>query len=226
MEPFTRHTGVILPIDRANVDTDALIPKQYLKAIGRTGFGANLFDDWRWLDPGDPMDGHRLRRPNPACILNQPAYQGASILLARDNFGCGSSREHAVWALADYDIRAVLAPGFADIFFQNTLSNGLLALALPAELIDRLFAEALADPGVRMSIDLDSRTLTTPGGEAVEFTIEPHRRHRLLHGLDDIALTLAHSEEIRAYERLRRQEAPWLFPAPPPESGDRDGNRC
>lgn len=215
MQPFTTVHGLVLPIDRANVDTDALIPKQYLKAIGKTGFGVNLFDDWRYLDAGEPFSDHSQRRLNPDCILNQPRFAGATILLARDNFGCGSSREHAVWALVDYGIRVVIAASFADIFFGNTLNNGLLAITLEAELVDRLFTEVAERPGYALGVDLEQSTITTPSGECIGFSIEEYRRKRLLAGLDDIGLSLLHADAIRAYEATRRTTAPWLFTADP-----------
>jgi 3-isopropylmalate/(R)-2-methylmalate dehydratase small subunit len=211
MKKFDRLTGLVVPLDRANVDTDAIIPKQYLKSIQRTGFGPNLFDDWRYLDPGEPGMDHSRRRPNPDFVLNQPRYQGAEILLARDNFGCGSSREHAVWALMDYGIRAVIAPSFADIFYQNSIKNGLLPVVLERAVVDRLFRETEATEGYRLSVDLPAQTVTTPSGEAFRFEIDPAAKQRLLEGLDDIGLTLKHADEIRAYEERRRQEAPWLF---------------
>lgn len=211
MQPFTTVHGLVVPIDRANVDTDAIIPKQYLKAIGKTGFGVNLFDDWRYLDPGEPYSDHSQRRLNPDCILNQPRFAGATILLSRDNFGCGSSREHAVWALVDYGIRVVIAPSFADIFFKNTLNNGLLAIRLEAKTIDQLFAEVAQTPGYALTVDLETTTITRPGGENISFGIEEYRRQRLLAGLDDIGMTLLHAEAIRTYEAARKETAPWLF---------------
>ncbi|MCS6786210.1 MAG: 3-isopropylmalate dehydratase small subunit [Thiobacillaceae bacterium] len=211
MQAFTRHEGLVAPLDRANVDTDAIIPKQFLKSIQRTGFGPYLFDEWRYLDRGEPgMDCSR-RPLNPDFVLNQPRYRGASILLARENFGCGSSREHAPWALADYGFRALIAPSFADIFYNNCFKNGLLPIVLPAATVDRLFREVYAQEGYRLSIDLQAQTVTTPEGEVLTFDVDPERKHRLLHGLDDIGLTLQHVEAIRAYEQRRRQEAPWLF---------------
>ncbi len=213
MDKFETLDGLAVPLDRANVDTDAIIPKQYLKSIRRSGFGPNLFDDWRWLDPGEPDGDHSRRRPNPDFVLNLPRYQGATILLARDNFGCGSSREHAVWALADYGIRAVIAPSYADIFFSNCFKNGVLPIVLPAATVDRLFAVVEATPGVRLRIDLSAQTLTTPDGEAIGFDIEPYRKDRLLQGLDEIGVTLTQREQILAYEERRRREAPWLFGA-------------
>ncbi|MFL6624377.1 MAG: 3-isopropylmalate dehydratase small subunit [Sulfurifustis sp.] len=211
MEKFEKLTGLVAPIDRPNVDTDAIIPKQYLKSIKRTGFGPSLFDDWRYLDPGEPGMDHSKRRLNPDFILNQPRYQGAQILLVRDNFGCGSSREHAPWALLDYGIRALVGPSYADIFYNNSFKNGLLPIVLPSEVVERLFRETLATPGYRLAVDLASQTVTTPDGTAFRFEIDAFRKHCLLHGLDDIGLTLQHVEEIRAYEARRRVEAPWLF---------------
>jgi 3-isopropylmalate/(R)-2-methylmalate dehydratase small subunit len=211
VEKLDKLNGVVVPLDRANVDTDQIIPKQYLKSIKRTGFGPNLFDEWRYLDPGEPGMDHGKRRLNPDFVLNQARYQGAQILLARDNFGCGSSREHAPWALLDYGFRVVLAPSFADIFFNNCFNNGILPIVLPAAVMDHLFAEALATPGYRLQLDLDAQTLTTPGGEVIAFEVDAFRKHRLLNGLDDIGLTLQHVDEIKAYEARRRGEAPWLF---------------
>nr|WP_321466962.1 3-isopropylmalate dehydratase small subunit [uncultured Desulfobulbus sp.] len=211
MQPFTQINGIVVPIDRANVDTDAIIPKQYLKSIGKTGFGPNLFDDWRYLDPGEPYMDHCTRRINAGFVLNQPRYHGASILLARDNYGCGSSREHAVWAMVDYGIRVVIAPSFADIFYNNTLNNGLLAITLDSPIVDRLFAEVEGKEGYALKVDLEARTITTPWGEVIDFTTEEYRRKRLLAGLDDIGMTLLHTGAIRAYEAKRKEVAPWLF---------------
>jgi 3-isopropylmalate/(R)-2-methylmalate dehydratase small subunit len=211
MTPFTRHVGLVAPLDRANVDTDAIIPKQFLKSIKRTGFGPNLFDEWRYLDRGEPGQDCSTRPLNPDFVLNQPRYQGASILLARENFGCGSSREHAPWALADYGFRALIAPSFADIFYNNCFKNGILPIVLPAEVVDRLFRETHATVGYRLTIDLAEQTVTTPAGEVFPFEVDAERKHRLLNGLDDIGITLQHVEAIRAYERRRRLEAPWLF---------------
>ncbi len=216
MQAFTRVDGLVVPLDRPNVDTDAIIPKQYLKSVRRTGFGPNLFDDWRYLDPGEPGMDHSRRRPNPDFVLNQPRYQGAEILLARENFGCGSSREHAVWALTDYGIRAVIAPSFADIFYNNAFKNGLLPIVLPAEVVDRLFQAVAAQEGYRLVVDLAAQTVTTPDGEVFSFEVDPFRKHCLLEGLDDIDLTLQHADEIRAYELRRQREAPWLFPRTSP----------
>ena len=211
MRKFETLTGLVVPLDRPNVDTDAIIPKQYLKSIRRTGFGVNLFDDWRYLDPGEPGMDHSPRRPNPDFVLNASRYKGASILLARKNFGCGSSREHAVWALDDYGIRVVIAPSFADIFFNNSFKSGLLPIVLPEEVVDALFRETLATEGYRLTVDLAAQTVTTPGGAVYRFDVDSFRKHCLLEGLDDIGLTLQHADEIRAYEARRRQEAPWLF---------------
>ncbi len=211
MRPFTRHSGLVAPLDRANVDTDAIIPKQFLKSIKRTGFGPNLFDAWRYLDRGEPGMDNTKRPLNPDFVLNQPRYQGASILLARENFGCGSSREHAPWALMDYGFRALIAPSFADIFYNNCFKNGLLPIVLPAEVVERLFQETYAQEGYRLDVDLEAQTVTNPAGVVWHFEVDGERKHRLLHGLDDIALTLQHVDEIRAYEARRRQEAPWLF---------------
>jgi 3-isopropylmalate/(R)-2-methylmalate dehydratase small subunit len=211
MKPLTTVDGVVLPLDRSNVDTDAIIPKQYLKSIKRTGFGSNLFDDWRYLEPGEPGMDHAKRRPNPDFVLNDPRYQGAEILLARKNFGCGSSREHAVWALTDYGIRVVIAPSFADIFFGNSFKNGLLPIVLDEAVVDRLFDEVAATEGYRLKVDLAGQTVTTPSGEVFRFEVGEFHKHCLLNGLDDIGLTLQHADEIRAYEQRRRAEAPWLF---------------
>jgi 3-isopropylmalate/(R)-2-methylmalate dehydratase small subunit len=211
MQKFETLTGLVVPLDRANVDTDAIIPKQYLKSIKRTGFGPNLFDDWRYLDPGEPGMDHSKRRINPEFVLNQPRYQGAQVLLARDNFGCGSSREHAPWALDDYGIRAIIAPSYADIFYNNSFKNGLLPIVLDRAHVDRLFQECEATPGYRLTIDLAAQTVTTPSGASFAFEVEAFRKHCLLNGLDDIGLTLQHVDEIRAYEARRKQESPWLF---------------
>ena len=211
MRPFTRHEGLVAPLDRANVDTDAIIPKQFLKSIQRSGFGPNLFDEWRYLDHGEPGQDCAGRPLNPDFILNRPRYQGASILLARENFGCGSSREHAPWALEDYGFRAIIAPSFADIFYNNCFKNGLLPIVLPAEDVDRLFRETAAQEGYRLTVDLEAQTATTPSGESLAFEVDAERKNRLLHGLDDIGITLQYVDEIKAYEERRRQETPWLF---------------
>ena len=211
MQAFNRLDGLVVPLDRANVDTDAIIPKQFLKSIKHTGFGPHLFDEWRYLDHGEPGMDCARRPPNPEFILNQPRYQGASILLARENFGCGSSREHAVWALDEYGIRCVIAPSFADIFFTNSFKSGLLPLRLPVETVDRLFKAVMAQPGYRLTVDLLAQTVLTPQGAVLGFQIDPFRKECLLNGWDDIELTLRHADEIRAYEARRRQQAPWLF---------------
>lgn len=211
MQAFQTVTGVVAPLDRSNVDTDAIIPKQYLKSIGRTGFGAYLFDDWRYLDPGDLQTDVATRRPNPQFVLNQPRYRDAQILLARENFGCGSSREHAVWALMDYGFRVVIAPSFADIFHANALKNGLLPVVLPDVTVDVLFQQVAAPTGYRLQVDLAAQAVVRPDGSRDHFEIDPERKQRLLQGLDDIALTLAQADKIRAYEERRRQQAPWLF---------------
>ncbi|HKQ31417.1 MAG TPA: 3-isopropylmalate dehydratase small subunit [Burkholderiales bacterium] len=211
MEKFEKLSGLVAPMDRPNVDTDAIIPKQYLKSIKRTGFGPTLFDTWRYLDPGEPGMDHSKRRPNPDFVLNQPRYRGAQILLARDNFGCGSSREHAPWALLDYGFRAVIGPSYADIFYNNSFKNGFLPIVLQADIVDRLFREAAAKEGYKLTIDLAAQSVTTPDGTVSTFDIDAFRKHCLLNGLDDIGLTLQHVDEIRAYEARRKQEAPWLF---------------
>ena len=211
MQKFTRLDGLVMPLDRPNVDTDAIIPKQYLKSVKRSGFGPNLFDDWRYLDPGEPGQDHGKRRPNPDFVMNRPRYQDASILLGRENFGCGSSREHAVWALEDAGFRVVIAPSFADIFFNNCFKNGVLPIVLDEAVVDRLFEDVQANEGYRQTVDLEAQTLTTPDGEAIPFEVDAFRKYCLLNGLDDIGLTLQHADEIRAYEARRRQEAPWLF---------------
>jgi 3-isopropylmalate/(R)-2-methylmalate dehydratase small subunit len=215
MQPFVEHTGLVAPLDRANVDTDALIPKQFLKSVQRSGFGPNLFDEWRYLDHGEPGQDCSQRPRNPDFVLNQPRYAGASILLARKNFGCGSSREHAVWALQDFGFRCLIAPSFADIFFNNCFKNGVLPIYLDENTVDRLFHEVEVEPGYRLIIDLPAQTITTPGGEVIDFEIDEFRKHCLVNGLDDIGLTLQHAEEIRAYEARRRQQEPWLFPEEP-----------
>src|SRR5919107_566806 len=204
MEPFRIHTGLVAPIDRDNVDTDAIIPKQFLKSIKRTGFGENLFDAWRFLDPGIPGADPATRRPNPEFVLNQQRFQGATILLARKNFGCGSSREHAPWALQQYGFKALIAPSFADIFFNNCFKNGLLAIVLPDAEVDALFHEAAATPGYRLSVDLPAQTVTTPGGRSMRFDINETLKTNLVNGWDEIGLTLRHADEIKAYEERRK----------------------
>ena len=211
MKAFTKITAIVVPLDRSNVDTDAIIPKQFLKSIKRSGFGPNAFDEWRYLDHGEPSMDNSKRPLNPDFSLNQPRYQGAQILLTRKNFGCGSSREHAPWALDDYGFRAVIAPSFADIFFNNCYKNGLLPIVLTEEQVDQLFKEVEATEGYQLSIDLAEQTLTTPSGETFTFDITEHRKHCLLNGLDEIGLTLQHADEIRDFEEKRRQSQPWLF---------------
>jgi 3-isopropylmalate/(R)-2-methylmalate dehydratase small subunit len=211
MNRFTNFTGVVCPLDRANVDTDAIIPRQFLKSIKRTGFGPNLFDEWRYLDRGEPDRDNSGRPLNPDFVLNDPRYAGAEILLARENFGCGSSREHAPWALEDYGFRVIIAPSFADIFFNNCLKNGILPIELKAEDIELLFTAANEEEALRIAVDLPGQTLHPSTGGEIGFEVDPFRKHCLLEGLDDIGLTLQHVDEIRAYEQRRRREAPWLF---------------
>jgi len=211
MHPFRVHTGIVAPLDRANVDTDAIIPKQFLKSIKRSGFGPNLFDEWRYLDHGEPGIDNARRPKNPQFVLNDPRYQGASILLARRNFGCGSSREHAPWALHDFGFRALIAPSFADIFNNNCYKNGLLPIVLPEAQVDRLFADTYAFPGFKLTVDLERQVVATVDGAlAFAFDVEPFRKHCLLNGLDDIGLTLQHAEAIRAFETKRLTDQPWL----------------
>ncbi|MDO3722336.1 3-isopropylmalate dehydratase small subunit [Marinobacter sp. chi1] len=211
MRAFTQYEGLVAPMDRANVDTDMIIPKQFLKSIKRTGFGQNLFDELRYLDEGKPDQDCSSRPLNPDFVLNQDRYQGAGVLLARANFGCGSSREHAPWALEDYGFRVVIAPSFADIFYNNCFKNGLLPIVLEEEIVDRLFREAEASPGYSLEIDLVKKAVTTPSGETFDFEVDDFRRHCLLNGLDDIGVTLEDADAIRSYEEERRQTAPWLF---------------
>ena len=212
MEKFTVLNGLVAPLDRANVDTDSIIPKQFLRSIRRTGFGPNLFDAWRYLDEGQPDKPNAGRPLNPDFVLNQPRYKGAQILLARKNFGCGSSREHAPWALAEYGFRAVVAPSYGDIFFSNCLKNGLLPVVLTESEVDWLFHEVAAFPGFRLVVDLEKQAVSTvDGGRHMAFDIDPFRKYCLLNGLDDIGLTLRHADEIRAFEDKRRTEQPWLF---------------
>ncbi|UAW99721.1 3-isopropylmalate dehydratase small subunit [Halopseudomonas nanhaiensis] len=213
MKPFTQHTGLVAPLDRANVDTDQIIPKQFLKSIKRTGFGPNLFDEWRYLDEGYPGQDSSQRPLNPDFVLNLPRYQGASVLLARKNFGCGSSREHAPWALDEYGFRAVLAPSFADIFYNNSFKNGLLPIVLTEEQMDELFAQAEAQEGYGLTIDLAAQTVTRPDGVQYTFEIDAFRKHCLLNGLDDIGLTLQDGDAIAAFESRHKASQPWLFGA-------------
>ncbi len=210
-EPFATLTAKVVPLDRANVDTDAILPKQFMKSIRRTGFGDNLFDAWRFVDPGEPGQDVLQRTPDPGFALNQPCYAGARILLTRANFGCGSSREHAAWALRDWGIRAIVAPSFADIFFGNCIKNGMLPITLAPATVDALFAREAAAPGFSMAIDLAARTLTPHGGTPIAFDIDAASRQRLLDGLDDIDLTLHKADRIRDYEARRRSLEPWLF---------------
>jgi len=211
MQPFTIFTGIVCPLARSNVDTDAIIPKQFLKSIKRTGFGPNLFDEWRYLDHGEPGKDNSTRPLNPDFVLNDPRYRGASILLARENFGCGSSREHAPWALADYGFRVIIAPSFADIFFNNCFKNGILPIVLAPALVEELFKAAGGEQALQIQVDLQTQTLRLPDGRLIEIEVDAFRKHCLLNGLDDIGLTLQHVDAIRAYEQRRRQEAPWLF---------------
>ena len=213
MQAFKNFTGIVAPLDRPNVDTDAIIPKQYLKSIKRTGFGPNLFDEWRYLDAGEPGDDHTKRRENPDFVLNQPRYREAKILLGRENFGCGSSREHAIWSFLDYGISVIIAPSFADIFYSNAFKNGLLPITLGFDVIDKLFSATTETAGYTLSIDLDNLAVTTPEGEDYHFELDKGLQDRLLQGLDDIGLTLEHTDDIKAYEQRRQQETPWLFPA-------------
>ncbi len=210
MTPFRLHTGLVAPMDRENVDTDAIIPKQFLKSIKKSGFGPNLFDEWRYLDHGEPGQDPASRRPNPDFVLNQPRYQGASVLLARKNFGCGSSREHAPWALEQFGFRALIAPSFADIFFNNCFKNGVLPIQLPEEQVARLFDEAAAFVGYALSIDLEQQHVVKPDGATIPFEVQPFRKYCLLGGFDDIGLTLRHAEKIRAFEAERLLSKPWL----------------
>ncbi len=211
MEKFVTLKGVVAPLDRPNVDTDAIIPKQFLKSIKRSGFGPNLFDEWRYLDRGEPGLDNSKRPLNSEFVLNQPRYQGAQVLLARDNFGCGSSREHAPWALEDYGFRCIIAPSFADIFYNNCFKNGILPIVLEGAVVDRLFAETEATEGYALEIDLPNQVVVTPAGERLPFEVDEFRKHCLLNGLDDIGLTLQHVDEIRAFEQRHRAAAPWLF---------------
>ena len=211
MKPFTVHKGIAAPMDRANIDTDMIIPKQFLKSIKRSGFGPNLFDELRYLDEGQPDADNSGRPLNPDFVLNQPRYQGASVLLARENFGCGSSREHAPWALEDFGFRAIIAPSYADIFFNNSFKNGLLTIVLDDATVDRLFKAVAANEGYELTIDLAQQKVITPDGEEIPFEVDAFRKHCLLNGLDDIGLTLQDADDIRAYEANRRQQSPWLF---------------
>ena len=217
MQAFTVHKGLVAPMDRANVDTDAIIPKQFLKAIARTGFGPNLFDAWRYLDKGEPGQDPASRQPNPDFVLNQPRYlpgpsgsPGASVLLARKNFGCGSSREHAPWALEQYGFRALIAPSYADIFFNNCFKNGLLPIALPESVVSQLFDEVLAFPGYQLTVDLPRQVVVKPDGSEIAFEVQAFRKYCLVNGFDDISLTLRHADKILAFEAERIARMPWL----------------
>ena len=210
MQKFNVHKGLVAPMDRENVDTDAIIPKQFLKSIKKTGFGVNLFDEWRYLDHGEPGQDPASRKPNPDFVLNHPRYKGASVLIARKNFGCGSSREHAPWALDQYGFRAILAPSFADIFFNNSFKNGLLPIVLPEAVIDQLFNEVAAFPGYELTVDLERQVIVRPQGEEIPFEVNAFRKYCLLNGFDDIGLTLRQSDKIRAFEAQRLATKPWL----------------
>ena len=211
MDKFIREEGLVAPLDRANVDTDQIIPKQFLKSIKRSGFGPNLFDEWRYLDEGQPGQDNSKRPLNKEFVLNQPRYQGASILLARRNFGCGSSREHAPWALQDFGFRAIIAPSFADIFFNNCFKNGMLPIVVSEQVADELFKAVVANEGYRLTVDLAEQKIIRPDGAVIDFEIDAFRKHCLLNGLDDIGLTLQDAEAIREYEKARQQREPWVF---------------
>jgi len=210
MQAFTVHQGLVAPMDRENVDTDAIIPKQFLKSIQRSGFGPNLFDEWRYLDKGEPGQDPAVRKPNPDFVLNQPRYKGASVLIARSNFGCGSSREHAPWALDQYGFRAIIAPSFADIFFNNCFKNGLLPIVLPEAQVAKLFDEVAAFPGYTLTVDLPRQVIVKPDGSELAFEVQPFRKYCLVNGFDDIGLTLRHADKIRAFEAERLAKMPWL----------------
>ena len=211
MEKFTKLKAIVAPMDRPNVDTDAIIPKQFLKSIKRSGFGPNLFDEWRYLDHGEPGMDNSGRPLNKEFVLNQKRYDGAKILIARENFGCGSSREHAPWALLDYGFKVVIAPSFADIFYSNSFKNGILLIKLDESIVDDLFNEIAANEGYELTVDLENQTITKADGSEIKFDVDEFRKHRLLNGLDDIGLTMQHVDDIKAYEQRRRAEAPWLF---------------
>lgn len=211
MEKFVTLNGLVAPLDRPNVDTDAIIPKQFLKSIKRSGFGPNLFDEWRYLDRGEPGMDNSQRPINPDFVLNQTRYQGASVLLGRDNFGCGSSREHAPWALEDFGFRCVIAPSFADIFYNNCFKNGILPIVLDAAIVEQLFSETEASEGYKLNIDLSAQAVSTPSGDSFAFEVDEFRKYCLLNGLDDIGLTLQQVDDIKAYEEKRKAATPWLF---------------
>jgi 3-isopropylmalate/(R)-2-methylmalate dehydratase small subunit len=211
VEPFRQHAGLVAPLDRANVDTDAIIPKQFLKSIKRSGFGQNLFDEWRYMDHGEPGIDNSKRSLNPNFVLNQSRYRGATILIARKNFGCGSSREHAPWALQEFGFKAIIAPSFADIFFNNCYKNGLLPIVLAEMEVDHLFNIVAATPGLKLNVDLERQVVDVPGAETYKFQVEDFRKQSLLNGWDEIGLTMRHTDKIRAYEASRAQREPWLF---------------
>lgn len=211
MKKFTHLKAIVAPMDRPNVDTDAIIPKQFLKSIKRSGFGPNLFDEWRYLDQGEPGKDNTNRPLNEDFVLNQKRYKGAQILVTRENFGCGSSREHAPWALLDYGFQVVIAPSFADIFYSNSFKNGILLIKLDDNVIDEIFNDIAANEGYELNVDLKNKTITKADGNVIKFEVDEFRKHRLLNGLDDIDLTMQHVDEIKAYEQRRKQEAPWLF---------------
>ena len=211
MKAFEKKSGIVAPMDRANIDTDLIIPKQFLKSIKRSGFGPNLFDELRYLDEGQPDADNSGRPLNPDFVLNQVRYQGASVLLARENFGCGSSREHAPWALEDFGFQVVIAPSYADIFFNNSFKNGLLPIVLDETIVDGLFKEVEANEGYELTVDLENQTINKANGESIAFEVDSFRKHCLLNGLDDIGLTLQDADNIKAYEAKRRESSPWLF---------------
>jgi len=211
MEKFTNLKAIVAPMDRPNVDTDAIIPKQFLKSIKRSGFGPNLFDEWRYLDHGEPGVDNSGRPLNEEFVLNQKRYNGAQILIARENFGCGSSREHAPWALLDYGFKVIIAPSFADIFYSNSFKNGILLIKLDSNVVDQIFNDIAENEGYELNIDLENQTMTKADGSVIKFNVDEFRKHRLLKGLDDIGLTMQHVEDIKAYEQRRSAEAPWLF---------------
>ena len=211
MQAFTQLNGLVAPLDRANVDTDAIIPKQFLKSIKRSGFGVNAFDEWRYLDHGEPGMDNSKRQINPDFVLNQARYQGASILLTRENFGCGSSREHAPWALEDFGFKVIIASSYADIFYNNCFKNGMLPIVLTADTVDTLFKQVAATPNYKLQVDLAAQTVSTPSGETFSFSVDAFRKHCLLNGLDDIGLTMQHQDKIKAFEARHRQAQPWLY---------------
>ncbi|MFM2395763.1 MAG: hypothetical protein RLZZ434_345 [Pseudomonadota bacterium] len=211
MQAFTQLNGLVAPLDRANVDTDAIIPKQFLKSIKRSGFGVNAFDEWRYLDHGEPGMDNSKRQINPDFVLNQARYQGASILLTRENFGCGSSREHAPWALEDFGFKVIIASSYADIFYNNCFKNGMLPIVLSADIVDALFKQVAAMPNYKLQVDLAAQTVSTPSGETFSFSVDAFRKHCLLNGLDDIGLTMQHQDKIKAFEARHQQAQPWLY---------------